>query len=937
VPAGRARAFFRFRHYGHTSADFSDFVNPGSRERLAFAARTTSSFPGAFEPARACVTGTSAPDGAVNMCGVSSETGVPDEGDECCVQLMDGGVLNNIPIGWAVRTIAGMAADKPVDRWLVFLQPVSPKPPAAPADRKSGSPSPARVMTLLNAMFKVKLGSESVLDGLQDLRTLTARSAELDAVLGATASTQLVGQGEATVHRAMLAYRNATGVAEVTRLRTLLTDPFSVIASDPLSIPADTFPLRDRIKANRGQELQELQMPPCPGDLVVPAATAFEQVGKHARTPLVPARVVTLLLYVVRAREAELGVELRDVRRELYSMRHAIETMIAIRDRMILQLAHRADDGLTSAQLLTAATAELDALLSSAGAKQPAGDEAGEVWRARAADLASAYDRWRPTLDPRGASWPDRPFESLWQSLERTADKINQQLQRQVGAGRLDVAQLVGGGDAAGRGLAALEVLTGAMRPDPLATASNIHLAVCSASNKSPIEGLIIDPPPDEDTRVDRKLSGNQISNFAAFLSARWRLTDWTWGRMDGAQTIVDVVAGQGRLDAITLGELESLFTAPLRQSGSSAETEQAWQQHLHARWSEYAKQFGRDPVGTARSAITERRQWEILAEELPVLEHLATRPGGHDRPPSTDELDALETERQQDAPPVPTTEQLHLLGDVGDESVFTLLPRSDLRRTLARLGFVGWSAVLPGGWPGAAFQVLIAWTVAPFLLAVLLALVAPVSTMFAASAIWVAVAAAAHEWASGTTIALGLSLVLAATTLTAQHWVPFASRRRRVAKAGFWTRTWWRLPVAVAVTVAAGVSVALWLLWRRPTAPPHLMTHTAWVSGVVAAVAVFVPLIYVATGTGVKGLFGRARSRGRKRNTGRWLLGVSAIAAAAGALSALVTAKLDGGTAGFMVLDVSLLATLLGLFLGFSGFLSRRPRAGAQPSRHTS
>ena len=59
------------------------------------------------------------------MRGVSSETGVPDQDDPTCVQLMDGGVLNNIPIGWAVRTIAGMPADTPVDRWLVFLQPVS--------------------------------------------------------------------------------------------------------------------------------------------------------------------------------------------------------------------------------------------------------------------------------------------------------------------------------------------------------------------------------------------------------------------------------------------------------------------------------------------------------------------------------------------------------------------------------------------------------------------------------------------------------------------------------------------------------------------------------------------------------------------------------------------------------------------------------------------
>ena len=130
----------------------------------------------------------------------------------------------------------------------------------------------------------------------------------------------------------------------------------------------------------------------------------------------------------------------------------------------------------------------------------------------------------------------------------------------------------------------------------------------------------------------------------------------------------------------------------------------------------------------------------------------------------------------------------------MGDESVFNLFPRSDLRRTLTRLGFVAWSALLPGGKVGKAIQVVVAWTFAPFLLAVLLALVAPLSTMLAAVAIWIAIAAATHVWASGTSIPIALSFILAATMLTLQHWVPRARRKKR-AGAGWLTASPWTAP----------------------------------------------------------------------------------------------------------------------------------------------
>jgi hypothetical protein len=49
------------------------------------------------------------------------------------------------------------------------------------------------------------------------------------------------------------------------------------------------------------------------------------------------------------------------------------------------------------------------------------------------------------------------------------------------------------------------------------------------------------EPPPGSERSAD-KLAGNQLSNFGAFLSARWRLNDWSWGRLDAAASLVDVL-----------------------------------------------------------------------------------------------------------------------------------------------------------------------------------------------------------------------------------------------------------------------------------------------------------------------------------------------------------------------------------------------------------
>jgi hypothetical protein len=64
------------------------------------------------------------------------------------------------------------------------------------------------------------------------------------------------------------------------------------------------------------------------------------------------------------------------------------------------------------------------------------------------------------------------------------------------------------------------------VRPDPLSENASIRFHMISAANQSPLNESIFGKPA---ASANDKLAGNQLNNFAAFLSARWRQNDWTW------------------------------------------------------------------------------------------------------------------------------------------------------------------------------------------------------------------------------------------------------------------------------------------------------------------------------------------------------------------------------------------------------------------------
>ena len=124
---------------GEVESDF-DLDNAPA---LAFAARATSSFPGAFPPARIVEMDEFAAEGDPGRGAPTSSRGISiaicrPRSIPRRRSFLDGAVLNNRPFREAIAAIHGRPAYRQVDRRLVYIDP-DPAPPASrAASQRSG-------------------------------------------------------------------------------------------------------------------------------------------------------------------------------------------------------------------------------------------------------------------------------------------------------------------------------------------------------------------------------------------------------------------------------------------------------------------------------------------------------------------------------------------------------------------------------------------------------------------------------------------------------------------------------------------------------------------------------------------------------------------------------------------------------------------------------
>jgi patatin-related protein len=172
VPEARHRQAVNFRYQDGVVDHFTD--NGG----LAFAARTTSSFPGAFPP--------------VSLADIQSATGTDlgpftkrcfriyqlNGDDPRKTYFVDGGVLDNKPFGWAIETIIGRrAAETEVDRRLLYIEPDPHL-----GSKTEGGPSPDTLHAAIGALTSIPR-SEPILDDLLEVTEHNRRVRRIRAVI----------------------------------------------------------------------------------------------------------------------------------------------------------------------------------------------------------------------------------------------------------------------------------------------------------------------------------------------------------------------------------------------------------------------------------------------------------------------------------------------------------------------------------------------------------------------------------------------------------------------------------------------------------------------------------------------------------------------------------------------------------------------------------
>jgi predicted acylesterase/phospholipase RssA len=705
----RSSAQFRFRH-GLVRTDFHP-TDEGEREtalaRLAMAARTTSSFPFAFEPASIAV-GLPAQrrDDVVDALDFTGTFEAPrPPGRPAPQAVIDGGVLDNIPVTAAIRAVAAAPADGPTARRLVYMHPsppamsqsggdttqldaepapsprVGPRPASTLGERIAGLGSPRAIKAGIRTLG-ARFGQESLLADIDELALVNdiaeRRRLALEAVFGeyldpesagVDLSADSFGRLQENVNRRLIELDKVRADVAAGRIVDALQHPESIGAGRPT---ANRRTL-DRLEATAGRPLRAV------------VCEALCHTGGGGKEPIWRAAVCleeAALVLVSWARDIERWTADAGWETALDGSMDEVGALKAsgYRARAIVELMERR---------------ELERWVRSATSLRAAGPDAVKAWA-----LEQAADTpWLVPPDVAGrigealaTDEGDQGFPAFVRQLSGKPPATGVDLRPRLWAELVGHAQRLG---AAGRlrsparerrpatvpfrileqvvaqerldGLmeAALAAVTRLVVPLQLVGPSENRIEFVQLSGRAPTpvqtrfkallaqrrartareaeralsdaDHRLADPALDakelraEDAlRPSDKLCGDEMGNFAAFLSAKWRANDWMWGRMDAAATLVDLLVSPERLaigavdaeDAVRLAR-EAVTTAPPGMEHAEAWTahftETIWEQHrledqLRAALETNDVAVREAAAAALQQAVTTRLHEEVLA-----------------------------------------------------------------------------------------------------------------------------------------------------------------------------------------------------------------------------------------------------------------------------------------------------------------------------------
>ena len=531
------------------TSDFSDVP------ALAFAARATASFPGAFPPVSL---GTflkalgSQPGNQANPADqiarhfvYGTEYGAAETGQ----WFMDGGVLDNGPFNHVLDAIAAKRADGPTARELIYIEPDPGSPPRP--DQQAPDPEPAFAKTVWAARITIPqhtplvgvlgqleamnaaIGEVGAIVAAQEpeiLNHLTAEAPSAAALSGAAGYADVTDHAE-QVRQAAQQLTGRLGYATYGRLRAqAVAEAFAASLAAELGFPAESNRANFMVATFCAWARQQAAWQAADPDALEAQLGAIDVPFRLRRAQFVLNAINELF---ATADPAHPGM-----RAELATMKSATWDLItglrARQQQVALQVRDQAM-ALFGPQALTQ-----DGYLANPetyAATGPGG---------RGADLSRLYDACRQAVGPAGVTGTS---QGLWEALTEHTQTWDQDararlLSRYVGFPIWDAL--------------IFPVIWLAKLP---------QLTPVSVQRFSPLDATCLTAVNSDGTPKDdpsAKLDGTSIRHFGAFFEKPWRQNDYLWGRLDGAELAMRLLGRQSGAAVDLTGYLRSALTAIL-------------------------------------------------------------------------------------------------------------------------------------------------------------------------------------------------------------------------------------------------------------------------------------------------------------------------------------------------------------------------------------
>jgi predicted acylesterase/phospholipase RssA len=489
IVESRSDAYFHVARRGSAHRGLDGFVDhEGSVDNLtalAMIGRATSSLPGLFEPVR------------FERATFGSRLVGAFRHDRPSAEIMDGGVIDNVPIGRAIRAVSHIPATGRNRRVLLYLHP-------DPGSDGTGAPPPEPNTVVKVARSFSGKRAETIREDIELLRThndaVARRDAQarvaLERVLGgAAAASPAAVSGQVRAITAALLLRAAVDPsAELLwhapgrpRVATLLDSPGDPITKDDLAVA-----FRNVVDSNPNVLV---------ADRVHRTVSALQRAARMATN---------------ESSTLDIGRFL-DLLNELQLVCHLVSSF---------QLG-RMLDGPASEAALPTRRLEMSAHDLAALTVPPGLDDA--VWRGLA--------RWQL---PEATSGGRTLVGEMEQMLGRSLDGLQPPDGDGLGCRTLRWLAQQPDRPSAARTLADSLL---ALRAEPIASDQHIEF-VRIAGNVSTYASTMFlgDHPEANEKRFGDRIAGKQLHHLGAFFDRQWRENDLRWGQLDSVPALVDAV-----------------------------------------------------------------------------------------------------------------------------------------------------------------------------------------------------------------------------------------------------------------------------------------------------------------------------------------------------------------------------------------------------------